>query len=422
MGEPAYMNTLREQAQRENALRQAQVQSAEQARAKEEEKKKAAAAKKSLATTKKDWLEFTTTYNLPFDASLQDEEVADLYQQWKAGNAKSSAPVKNTTAIRHNKAWSKNGLSRYITENANGEVVGKSAYDKDGKLIGQYDPESLVDSTKTMASGGSKVYSPDKTPTIKPISAQQQQFRGDMQKHEKQVASQVAKERGPMPWEKPQNKPAPSRKGTRENPYTTNTEVKGAKVGEWCIHKGKPYQLRQVDIDWANGKRGSGTPTGSAPNGKPPSTPDKPSTSNTPNVTNKQIIQLKRTNDWRTLYKLRKAGINVVDRGDYYETDRAIYMKPRKKDGSVVTSRNSTKARTKHYVENQDGEGNWVDYTEDEMKQRGKDAEDAVIKARSRTPLQTIVPRGIRVDTNSTGINPNVLAGVTAGELGRGRG
>lgn len=416
MSEPAYMATLREQAARENALRQAQVQSAEQALAKEAEKKKATAAKKSLSTTKKDWLEFTTTYNLPFDASIQDEEVADLYKQWQASKAKSGTPVKNVAAARHNKIWSKNGLSRYIAEDANGNVVGKSAYDKNGKLIGQYDPESLVDSEKTMMNGGSKVYSPDKTPTIKSTPAQEQKFRDNMKQHEQQVSAQVAKERGPMPWEKkatPQSKPASARKGTRENPYTTNTEVKGAKVGEWCLHKGKPYQLRQVDIDWANGKRPAASIKPAAvqqtPNSKPAAVQPK----------NKQIIQLKRTNDWRTLYKLRKNGVNVVDKGDYYETDRAIYMKPRKKDGSVVTSRNSTKARKKHYVENPDGEGNWVEYTEDEMRQRGKDAEDAVIKARSNTPLQTIQPRGIRVDTNSTSINPNVLAGVMAGDFGR---
>lgn len=48
------------------------------------------------------------------------------------------------------------------------------------------------------------------------------------------------------------NKPA---RGSKENPYTKNSEVAKAKAGEWCIHKGKPYQLKQVDIDWANGKR-----------------------------------------------------------------------------------------------------------------------------------------------------------------------
>jgi hypothetical protein len=364
--------------------------------------------------SKSEWLEFTTTYNLPYDASLQDEEVADLYKQWQANRQASPSPV-NKDASKKNKELSSGNRSKYMYIGADGKAVGKSAYDEKGNLIGQYDPDSIRRDI-----GGTPTYLMNRQADVKPISEQEQQFRADMKQHEKQVASQVARERGPMPWEKPQNNPAPSRKGTRENPYTTNTEVKSAKVGEWCIHKGKPYQLRQVDIDWANGKRPAATkPANVQPENKPANVQPENKPANV-QPENKQIIQLKRTNDWRTLYKLRRAGVPVVDKGDFYETDRAIYMKPRKKDGSVVTSINSTKARKKHYVENQDGEGNWVEYTEDEMRQRGKDAEDAVIKARSRTPLQTIVPRGVRVDTNSTGINPNVLAGVTAGEIGRG--
>lgn len=359
-----------------------------------------------MAKDKNDWLAFTTTYNLPYDTSLQDEEVAELYKQWQA-NKQTSAAMVNKDAAAKNKELPVGNRSKYIYFGADGKAVGKSAYDEKGNLVGQYDPDSIrkdVYDTPT--------YLMNRQAAIKDIPAQEKQFRENMKNHEKQAAAQVAKERGPMPWEKGSTITT-AKKGTRENPYTTNTEVKGAKVGEWCLHKGKPYQLRQVDIDWANGKRPAAStkpatvqPT---PNNKPATVQPK----------NKQIIQLKRTNDWRTLHKLRKNGINVVDKGDYYETDRAIYMKPRKKDGSIITSRNSTKARKKHYVESPDGDGNWVEYTEDEMRQRGKDAEDAVIKARSGTPLQTIQPRGINVDTNSTGINPNVLAGVMAGDFGR---
>ena len=57
----------------------------------------------------------------------------------------------------------------------------------------------------------------------------------------------------PFPNE-PESETKPVR-GSKENPYTRNSEVAKAKAGEWCIHKGKPYQLKQVDIDWANGKR-----------------------------------------------------------------------------------------------------------------------------------------------------------------------
>ena len=375
-----------------------------------------------MTQDKKDWLEFTTTYNLPFESSLQDEEVADLYKQWQANKAnKLKSTPKVGVLNKMFNAIVPPATSQYLTEDANGKVTGKDAYDNSGKLLGQYDPESVKD-----ASGK---YDMTKVPNIIPISAERQQFRSDMKRHEQQVAAQVAKERGPMPWEKPQNKPAPSRKGTRENPYTTNTEVKGARVGEWCIHKGKPYQLRQADIDWANGKRPAATtkPATTKPATTKPAT-TKPATTKpaaTPQMQGKQIVQLKRTNDWRTLHKLRKAGIPVVDRGDFYETDRAIYMKPKKENGRVITSINDTNARKSHFVRNRNGKGGqWVDYTPEEMAQRGKTAEDEVLAARSGTPLQTIKPNGQFVDSaddvKGNKLNPNILAGVQAGELGRG--
>ena len=342
-----------------------------------------------MTKDKKEWLEFTTTYNLPFESSLQDEEVADLYKQWQADKANKP---KNTSKVGVlNKIFNAvvPATSKYLIEDANGKVTGKAAYDNSGELIGYYDPESVKD-----ASGK---YDKTKVPSIVPISDKEAQFRADMKRHEQQVSAQVAKEHGLMP----QNNPASSRKGTKENPYTTNTEVKGAKVGEWCLHKGKPYQLRQVDIDWANGKRPAASTKSASTAAKPASTAAKPTA--TPQSQGKQVVQLKRTNDWRTLHKLRKAGIVVVDRGDYYETDRAIYMKPRKANGRVITSINDTNARKSHFVPNRNGKGGkWVDYTPEEMAQRGITAEDEVLAARAGTPL-----------------NPNVVAGVQAGELGR---
>lgn len=374
---------------------------------------------------KAEWLEFTTTYNLPYDVSLQDEEVADLYKQWQANRKTSPAKV-NKDIINKNKELANGGRSKYMTFGADGKAIGKNAYDEKGNLIGRYDPESIRRDV-----GGTPTYLMNKVPTIVPIPAQEQQFRADMKRHEQQVSSQVAKERGPMPWEK--GNTTASKKGTRENPYTTNTEVKGAKAGEWCLHKGKPYQLRQADIDWANGKRPAASITSSpkeTPPGKPstpntPSTPSAPGIPSTPNKVSKQVVQLKRTNDWRTLHKLRKAGIPVVDRGDYYETDRAIYMKPKKENGRVITSINDTNARKSHFVRNRNGKGGqWVDYTPEEMAQRGKTAEDEVLAARSGTPLQTIKPNGQFVDSaddvKGNKLNPNILAGVQAGDFGRG--
>lgn len=163
------------------------------------------------------------------------------------------------------------------------------------------------------------------------------------------------------------NKPV---RGSKENPYTRNSEVAKAKAGEWCIHKGKPYQLKQVDIDWANGKRpalksksAASKSKSAASNPKPESTPRPESTtpySSTVSVETKRLKSRRDVNDLKKQLTtngqqfIQKEGSILVPSG-VTEDGRRKYVRYIFPDGDYAKTDKDGKVFTVNY---QDGKVN----------------------------------------------------------------